>query len=62
MIQYVRSLNTPVAAFKADISKAFDMISWDFIIKNMEVRGFPTNWITWIKGAVLSGTSQIIVT
>jgi hypothetical protein len=29
-----------LAAFKIDIAKAFDTISWDFILKIMEVRNF----------------------
>jgi Reverse transcriptase (RNA-dependent DNA polymerase) len=60
-IQYARSSNTLLAVFKADISKAFDTVSWEFIIKIMEAKGFPTVWTIWIKQAILPGYTQIIL-
>jgi Reverse transcriptase (RNA-dependent DNA polymerase) len=60
-IQYVKHSSTPLAAFKSYIAKAFDTVSRDFILKIMEVRGFPSTWITWIQRAVLLGSTQIIL-
>jgi Reverse transcriptase (RNA-dependent DNA polymerase) len=50
-----------IALFKADIFKAFDSVSWDFIINCLRARGFSENWINWIKYLVLQGYSQVIL-
>lgn len=46
-----------IVLFKADIKKAFDTLSWDFMLQTMRKLGFPELWITWIKTSVLPGTS-----
>ncbi|KAI0507814.1 hypothetical protein KFK09_013942 [Dendrobium nobile] len=37
---------------KLDIKKAFDCISRDFIISRMHEKGFPPQFISWIKGCI----------
>lgn len=51
----------PIALYKANIKKAFDTLSWDFLLQTMRHLGFPDLWITWIQNAVLPGTSQVII-
>lgn len=51
----------PIAIFKADIHKAFDTVSWDYMLKVMKNLNFSQTWITWIKNLVLIGTSQILI-
>ncbi|XP_078173371.1 uncharacterized protein LOC144567180 [Carex rostrata] len=53
--------DTPIGIFKADIHKAFDTVSWEFLIAILHNLGFPTNWLAWIQNAVLKGSSQVII-
>jgi hypothetical protein len=34
--------------FKVDIAKAFDIISWPFLLSVLPQHGFGTRWIQWI--------------
>lgn len=52
---YVRNLarayhrtKTPTLLFKLDISKAFDTVSWEYILELLEHRGFSPRWRDWI--------------
>ena len=38
----------PALMLKLDISKAFDSVSWEFLIKLLLHRGFGASWISWI--------------
>ena len=50
------------AAFlKLDFEKAFDSVSWDFLIGLLLARGFGQHWISWIKFYLLSETSSILI-
>lgn len=52
---------TQIGLFKADIYKAFDTLSWQFLVQIMQVRGFPARWIGWVEGAVLNGQSKVLL-
>ena len=52
---YVRNLarayhrkKTPALLFKLDISKAFDMVSWEYMLELLERRGFSNRWREWL--------------
>lgn len=47
--------------FKVDIHKAFDTLSWEFLIKVMAAMGFPKKWIKWMHNCVLTSCFQIII-
>lgn len=38
---------SPRCPMKIDISKAFDSIQWDFVLKSLKVMGFPEVFIHW---------------
>jgi Reverse transcriptase (RNA-dependent DNA polymerase) len=50
-----------IVVFKADIHKAFDSISWSFIIKCLRASGFTEKILNWIEFLVLQGSSRIII-
>ena len=59
---YVRNLarayhrtKTLALLLKLDISKAFDLVSWEYLLELMEKRGFPCRWRDWL--AMLLTTS-----
>ncbi|XP_061955562.1 uncharacterized protein LOC133677489 [Populus nigra] len=41
-------------ALKIDLKKAFDIISWQFIIKGLQCIGLPERMITWIRACISS--------
>lgn len=52
---YVRNLasayhrtKTPALLFKLDISKAFNAVSWEYLVEMLEHRGFSARWRDWI--------------
>ena len=49
---YGRSKISPRCAIKVDLQKAFDTLSWDFILAVLSVMKFPDVFIRWIKGCL----------
>lgn len=50
-----------VGLFKADIFKAFDTLSWDFLEQILRAKGFPERWIKLVVGAIVRGSSRVIM-
>jgi hypothetical protein len=44
---------------KMDISKAFDSVSWEYLLELLQRRGFPAKWCNWL--ALLFTSSSSIV-
>ncbi|KAL8091472.1 hypothetical protein AgCh_033906 [Apium graveolens] len=49
---YDRETGSPKCALKIDLHKAFDSLSWDFILAVLHKMRFPTMMITWIKSCI----------
>ena len=65
---YVQSLakslkqkKIPAVLLKLDISKAFDSVSWEFLLQLLQARGFPRKWCDWITIMLLTCSSRILV-
>lgn len=65
---YVRNLarayqrtRTPALVFKLDITKAFDTVSWEYILELLEQRGFRCRWRNWISLLLASSTSSVLL-
>ena len=39
-------------ALKLDISKAYDLIEWQFLHSIMDKLGFLVTWINWVMGCI----------
>jgi hypothetical protein len=50
----------PSLLLKVDISRAFDSVSWLFLIDVMHHIGFPVAWLEWVS-ILLSSTSTRIL-
>ncbi|KAJ4791253.1 RNA-directed DNA polymerase (Reverse transcriptase) [Rhynchospora pubera] len=48
-------------AFKCDLSKAFDRMEWHFVIRVLQLYGFPPIFIAWIKGCITSASFAILI-
>jgi hypothetical protein len=64
---YVRALlrrlhrsKTPSLLMKLDISKAFDSVSWVYLLDMLRVRGFGVRWRNWIAAFLSSASSRVL--
>lgn len=46
---------------KLDISKAFDTLSWPFLLELLRARGFGDRWCGWISALLSTASSRIIL-
>lgn len=65
---YVRNLarayhrtKTPALLFKFDITKAFDTVSWEYLLELLDKRGFPPRWRDWITMILTSSSSSALL-
>lgn len=65
---YVRNLarayhrtSTPSLLFKLDISKAFDSVSWEYLLELLTARGFSQRWRDWIALILASSSSMVLL-
>jgi mannosylglycoprotein endo-beta-mannosidase len=51
----------PRILLKLDISKAFDSVSWPFLLKVMQQLGFGQIWRDIISGLLSTSSTQVLV-
>ena len=57
----LRQKKIPALLLKLDISKAFDSISCEFLLKLMQFRGFGPRWCGWIAALLLTSSTRVLV-
>jgi Reverse transcriptase (RNA-dependent DNA polymerase) len=60
ILHHIHGSGDPVIFMKIDFSKAFDSVSWDFLMNTMRARGFPEKWIEWIR-TLLTSSSRVLL-
>jgi hypothetical protein len=55
------SQNKARLLFKLDITKAFDSVSWPFLIEVMKQMGFGDIWRDIISGLLSSSSTQVLL-
>ncbi|KAL8091333.1 hypothetical protein AgCh_033807 [Apium graveolens] len=58
---YHRNVGRPRCAIKVDIKKAYDSVSWDFLIDALQLFGFPERMIGWIRECISSPSYSVIL-
>ena len=46
---------------KLDISKAFDSVSWAYLLEVLAILGFGARWINWIAALLASSSSRVLM-
>jgi hypothetical protein len=44
---------------KIDITKAFDSVSWEYLLELLQQRGFPVRWRNWLSLLLASSLSSV---
>lgn len=60
-MEYIRKGRKRCLVFKVDFEKAFDSISWDFLICIMRQMGFGEKWCKWIETCLRSASVSILI-
>lgn len=61
LVQVCHKRKAPALVVKLDFAKAFDTVSWDGLMRVMEVRGFPAQWRHWVLALLETSRTAVIV-
>lgn len=61
VLDAVKRSGSSCIVFKADIEKAFDSVSWNYLFFMMRKLGFGDIWISWIKECLSSAKIAALV-
>lgn len=53
IIQWYKSKKKNLMILKVDFDKAYDSVSWDYLLQVMCFMGFDKKWIQWIKACLV---------
>ncbi|KAM0876893.1 hypothetical protein ACQ4PT_035885 [Festuca glaucescens] len=51
----------PALLLKLDVARAFDSVSWAFLLSVLRQRGFGPRWISWLVALLRSASTQVLV-
>lgn len=61
IISYCKRAKHKGILCKIDFEKAFDCISWDFLLELLHMRGFGPRWTAWISSLLFNSKSALII-
>ena len=61
MIHSLQSKQAKGVILKIDFEKAFDSVSWDFVLQVLNHMGFSVQWLSWISAIFSSSRVSVLV-
>lgn len=61
VVDEARRSQKPCLVFKVDYEKAYDLVSWDFLVYMLRRMSFCAKWIQWIVGCLKSSFVSVLV-
>jgi mannosylglycoprotein endo-beta-mannosidase len=61
VIKALHNAKRPTLFIKLEISKAFDTVSWVFLLETMQALGFGQRWRDWIATLLATSSSKILL-
>lgn len=61
MLEYMKRKKKKGFIFKVDFEKAYDSLSWDFLLRILGDMGFGDKWCGWIMTCLRSASMSILV-
>nr|GEW78424.1 RNA-directed DNA polymerase, eukaryota [Tanacetum cinerariifolium] len=61
VVQSLKRKKKKAKTFKVDITKAYDTLSWDYLISVIKFMGFGNKCVRWIKACLESARSSVLV-
>jgi hypothetical protein len=59
--RWLYSRRCPTVLLKIDIAKAFDSVSWEFLLQLLTYMGFPHRWREWIVALLSTASTRVLV-
>ena len=59
--RWLNAKKVAAVLLKLDIAKAFDSVSWPFLLEVLQHIGFPRRWIDWISLLLSTSSTRIIM-
>lgn len=61
MLRNLNASKKPTLFFKLDIARAFDSVSWEYLLELMQNMGFGPRWRNWICLLFSTATSKVVL-
>jgi hypothetical protein len=61
VVHEIQSQKKPSFLFKVDFEKAYDSVSWEFLLYVMACIGFSPTWYMWIRACLFYARISILV-
>lgn len=57
----LHNLKSPRVLLKLDIARAFDSVSWPFLLEAMQHLGFGPRWCEWVSILVSTSSTRVMI-